>query len=59
MKTRIALLSVLVVVVYVWFSRGAPNPFTAGRLGAAPSNVETPYTSEHVWAVREIAADVS
>ena len=59
MKTRIALLGVLAIAVGVWFLRGAPNPLTAGRLGAAAATIDTPYKSEHAWAVREIAADIS
>ena len=58
MKTRIALLVVLGVAGVVWFLRGAPNPFM-NRLGAASASVETDYKSEHDWAVREIASDVS
>ena len=58
MKTRIALLAVLVVAGVVWFLRGAPNPFM-NRLGAASASVETAYKSEHDWAIREIASDVS
>ena len=58
MKTRIALLAVLVVAGVVWFLRGAPNPFM-NRLGAASASVETDYKTEHDWAVREIASDVS
>ena len=58
MKTKIALLVVLGVVVGVWYMRGAPNPFM-NRLGAASASVETDYKTEHDWAVREIASDVS
>jgi hypothetical protein len=57
MKTRIALLVVLAIVVFVWFQRGAPNPLA--RPGAASAPVETAYKSEHTWAIREIAADIS
>lgn len=58
MKTRLALLGVLAIAVFVWFQRGAPNPL-ASRLGAAAAAVDTPYKSEHAWAIREIAADIS
>ena len=57
MKTKIVLLVVLGIVVFVWFQRGAPNPLA--RLGAASAPVETAYKSEHAWAIREIAADIS
>jgi len=58
MKTKIALLVVLAIAVGVWYMRGAPNPFM-NRLGAASASVETDYKTEHDWAVREIASDVS
>ena len=58
MKTRIALLAVLGIAGVVWLLRGAPNPFM-NRLGAASASVETDYKTEHDWAVREIASDVS
>ena len=56
---RIALLGVLAVVAFVWFQRGAPNPFRARQLGAASATVETAYKTEYAWAIREIAADIS
>src|SRR5262245_6333685 len=58
MKTRIALLVVLAIVVFVWIQRGAPNPM-ATRLGASPAAVETVYKSERAWAIREISADIN
>ena len=58
MKTKIALLVVLAIAVGVWVLRGAPNPFMNG-LGAAAASVDTDYKTEHDWAVREIASDVS
>jgi hypothetical protein len=57
MKTRIALLVVLAIAVFIWIQRGAPNPIRQ-RLGAAPAAVETVYKSEHAWAIREITADI-
>ena len=58
MKTKIALLFVLGMAVAVWYLRGAPNPMAMRGFGAAPSALETPYQSEHVWAIHEITADV-
>src|SRR5262245_66374912 len=57
MKTRLALLVVLAIALFVWYQRGAPNPLRG--LGAASAVVETDYKSEHAWAIREIAADIS
>ena len=59
MKSRIALLVVLAIVVFVWFQRGAPNPLAARYLGATAADIETAYKTEHAWAIREIAADIS
>jgi hypothetical protein len=56
---RIALLAVLAVVVFVWYQRGATNPFATRQLGADAANLETAYKTEYSWAIRETAADIS
>src|SRR5262245_41790175 len=59
MKTRVALLIVLAIAVFVWFQAGTPNPFRPMRLGpSVQSAVNTPYTTERDWALHEITADI-
>ena len=59
MKTKIALLVVLAILVGIWYQRGARNPFSVQRLGATAGAIDTAYQSERAWAIREIAADIS
>ena len=59
MKNILALAGLGSSSVLAWFLLAAPNVSTAQRLGAAPiAAIETPYQTEHAWALGEITADI-